>query len=420
MGSARSGCTTRVVRLQRDHLTGENHVSQRTETEQTALIVGCGIAGPTVAMFLQRAGFTPIIYEGRPEPRDDAGFFLNLAPNGLDVLETLDIADDVEAVGTPTTRMVFQNHRGKQLAESSESTILLKRGDLTRVLREAAIDRDVAIEFGKRLTDVETDAERPVTARFGDGSTADGDLLVGCDGIHSRTRRSVLPDAQAPEYLGVIDSGGFTTDASVPPSDGVFRMTFGTEAFFGYQVVPSGEVYWFENFHQSRAPDRGELDAIPDAEWRSKLLEKHRQDHSPIPEIIESTGDGIGKRPNYEMPSLSTWYAGRACLIGDAAHAMSPAAGQGASMAMEDAIVLAKCLRDLSDVEDAFATFERHRKDRVESVAKDAKRNSNRKAPTNAVTRKIRDLVLPFFLRMGVKSARKTYSHRIDWGEPVR
>lgn len=119
------------------------------------------------------------------------------------------------------------------------------------------------------------------------------------------------------------------------------------------------------------------------------------------------------------MPSLSSWYEGRSCLIGDAAHAMSPAAGQGASMAMEDAIVLAQSLRDVPDVTGAFDTFERLRKDRVESVAKDARRNSNRKAPTNAITRKIRDLVLPFFLRMGVESAIETYSHRIDWAETV-
>lgn len=244
----------------------EESMTRDTNTGRTAVIIGCGIAGPVLAMFLQRVGFTPIVYERRPEPRDEAGFFLNLAPNGLDVLDTLGIREDVEAVGTPTTKIVFQNHRGKQLAENPESTLLLKRGRITRVLREAAIDSGIAVEFGKRLTDVATDAGGLVTAHFEDGSTADGDLLVGCDGIHSRTRRSIMPDAPDPEYLGVIDSGGFTHDAPVEPSDGVFRMTFGTEAFFGYQVIPSGEVYWFENFHQSTAPDSEQLEAVSDEE----------------------------------------------------------------------------------------------------------------------------------------------------------
>lgn len=387
-------------------------------TERKALIIGCGVAGPVLAMFLQRAGITPIIYEGRPEPRDETGFFLNLAPNGLAVLDTLDLEDEIEATGHPTTDIVFQNHRGKQLAKNTEKSTLLKRGLLSKTLREAATERGVSVEFDKRLTDIAA-REQAVTAHFEDGSEARGDFLVGCDGIHSQTRQSIMPDAPQPNYAGIIDSGGFTHNASIPPSEGVCRMTFGMKGFFGYQVVPSGEIYWFENFHQSTEPDRKQLDAIPADEWRQKLLDRHRDDHDPISEIIRSTEDEVGKWPNYEMPSLPTWHKGSVCLIGDAAHAMLPSAGQGASMAMEDAVVLAKCLRDRKNPTEAFAAFEERRKDRVEKVAKNAQRNSNRKAPSNVVTRKFRDLVLPFFLTMGVKSAKRTYSYTVDWDEPV-
>jgi len=119
------------------------------------------------------------------------------------------------------------------------------------------------------------------------------------------------------------------------------------------------------------------------------------------------------------MPSLPTWHEGPVCLIGDAAHATLPSAGQGASMAMEDAVVLAKCLRDVPDAESAFAAFEAMRKDRVEWLVEEARRNGSRKAPTNVVTRAIRDLVLPLFLKMGVKNARKAYSYKVDWDEKV-
>jgi 2-polyprenyl-6-methoxyphenol hydroxylase-like FAD-dependent oxidoreductase len=88
-------------------------------------------------------------------------------------------------------------------------------------------------------------------------------------------------------------------------------------------------------------------------------------------------------------------------------------------MAMEDAVVLARCLRDLDGVEEAFTAFERLRKDRVEHVVEAARKTSGRKAPTNALTRAIRDLVLPFFIRMGVESARKAYSYRVEWDEEV-
>ncbi len=274
------------------------------------------------------------------------------------------------------------------------------------------------MEFGKRLVGVEA-AETGVLARFEDGSEVEGDLLVGADGVHSRTRRAVFPDAPEPVYTGVIDSGAFSRSFAVPLSDGTMRMTFGRQGFFGYQVVPSGEIYWFENFHELTEPDRDELEAIPNEDWRARLLERHRGDHESINEIIASTESPIGRWPVYDMPSLAEWSNGRVALIGDAAHATSPHVGQGASLAMEDAAVLAKCLRDVDEIEEAFATFEQLRKDRVEAIVKEARRTGNQKAPSNAVTRGIRDLVLPIFLRMGVKSAQRVYSYRVDWRERV-
>ncbi|MCA1717311.1 MAG: FAD-dependent monooxygenase [Actinobacteria bacterium] len=387
--------------------------------ERRALIVGCGIAGPVLAMFLKRAGIYPVIYEGQPEPNDEAGFFLNLALNGLDVLDTLGIKEDIESLGTPTTSIVFQNHRARRLGILPQTTTLLKRGLLNKVLREQAIRRGVTVEFGKRLKDVEITPQRTAIARFEDGTEARGDFLVGCDGIHSRTRRSIMPDAPEPRYAGLIDTGGFTTTAGVSPSGGVMRMTFGTEGFFGYQVVAFGEIFWFQNSTQAIEPDRKKLEAMANDQYRQRLLDMHRHDHEPIAKIIRSTESRIGRWPSYDMPSLPAWYEGPACLIGDAAHATLPSAGQGASMALEDAIVLAKCLRDLPDTEMAFAAFEALRKDRVEELVEQARRSGSRKVPTNALTRGIRDLALPFFLKVGAKNAERAYSYRVDWDEKV-
>lgn len=384
-------------------------------TGRRALIVGCGISGPVLAMFLQSAGMEPVVYEGRTRPNDEAGYFLNLAPNGVAVLDTLGVKDEVLGHGTPTTSIVFQNHRGRKLGELPETTILLKRGLHNKALRETAERREVTVEFGKRLSDAEITQDHKVVARFEDGSEAEGDFLVGCDGIHSRVRRSIIPDAPEPRYAGIIDSGGFAHVRAIPPSDGVMSMTFGMKGFFGYQAVPSGEVYWFENFQRFTEPDHKKLEAIPDHEWRQKLLELHRDDPAPIAEIIGSTEE-IGRWPSYDLPSLPAWHEGLVCLIGDAA---LPSAGQGASMAMEDAVVLAKCLRDVPDSEEAFATFERLRKDRVEGMVEEARKSSSRKGPTNALTRSLRDLMVPFFIKMGVRKARKAYSYRVEWDEEV-
>jgi FAD-dependent urate hydroxylase len=386
-------------------------------SKKKVLIIGGGIAGPVLAMFLKEVGIDPVVYEGRPEPNDEAGAFLNLAPNGLAVLDDLGIREKVEAAGTLTTAIVFYNHSGKKLGENPERTVLLKRGALGRSLREAAVRRGVPVEFGKKLAGIGVTPRHAAVAGFEDGTEAEGDLLIGCDGIHSVTRRLVFPDAPEPRYTGVLDCGAFTRVPGVPPSDGVMRMTFGKKAFFGYQVTPSGEIYWFQNFHRAAETDRDGLRTIPSAEYGRMLLEMHKDDHAPIVEIIRSTEGLIDRWPLHEMPPIPRWHEGPVCLVGDAAHATTPHVGQGASMAMEDAIVLAKCLRDLSDTEAAFAAYERIRKERVEKVVAMARRMGNQKGPSGAFGRAVRDLVLPFFLKMGVKAIEPVYAYRVDWDE---
>lgn len=175
--------------------------------------------------------------------------------------------------------------------------------------------------------------------------------------------------------------------------------------------MPSGEAFWFENFHRRPAPD---LDRIGDEEWRRQLLEIHRGDPPLVAEYI-SSAPAIGRWAIHDLPSLRTWHRGRVCLIGDAAHATSPHAGQGAALALEDTIVLARRLRDVPDVERAFEGFEAERRPRVEKLVREARRTGNQKAASNPVSRRIRDLVLPFFLEKGMEGLREVYRYRVDW-----
>ncbi|MFM9608645.1 FAD-dependent monooxygenase [Streptomyces niveiscabiei] len=385
---------------------------------RSAALIGCGIAGPVLALFLQKAGIEAVIYEGREEPRDEAGAFLNLAPNGLAVLDTLGIRKDVEQYGSATTSTAFLNHHGKKLGENPAETLLLKRGLLNKGLREAAVRRGIRIEYGKFFETV-AETDDGVLIRFADGSTAEADILIGCDGIHSKTRYTVMPDAPHPEYTGVIGTAGYTRSRDAAPADGVMRMSFCYKGFFGYQTTPGGEVYWFENYHEPVEPGRGETERTPHEVWKKRLLERHRKDHHPVSAIIDSTPDGILGYPIYDMLTLPLWHRGKVCLVGDAAHATSPHVGQGASMAMEDAIVLAKCLRDLPTPQRAFAAFQAIRQDRVEKIIKEGRRTGNQKAAPNGLARAVRDLVLPFFLKLGVKATIPVYSYRVSWEEKV-
>lgn len=106
-------------------------------------------------------------------------------------------------------------------------------------------------------------------------------------------------------------------------------------------------------------------------------------------------------------------------LVGDAAHAASPSAGHGASMALEDALVLAKCLRDVAGVPDALGTFERLRKAHAEKVIAGGRRNGDRKGPTTPAGRAIRDLMLPVFIRLSDRSRRGLVTYQDEWEEPV-
>jgi 2-polyprenyl-6-methoxyphenol hydroxylase-like FAD-dependent oxidoreductase len=205
----------------------------------------------------------------------------------------------------------------------------------------------------------------------------------------------------------------------MPSTNGVMRMTFGLHGFFSYQVLEGGEVYWFNNLFEPVEPAQRDLDAVPDEQWQHTLLDVHRSDHTPINEIIRATEHRIVRYGVYEMPVLPTWHKDRVCLVGDAAHAMGPHTGQGAAMALEDAVVLAKCLRDIDDVERAFAAYQRIRKQRVDFVVRQTRRTGNTKKPPGAWGRWMRDLVLPVFLKHGVNTFTPIYNHRIGWNEPV-
>lgn len=124
----------------------------------------------------------------------------------------------------------------------------------------------------------------------------------------------------------------------------------------------------------------------------------------------------------YDMPVVRHWYKQRMVVIGDAAHATTPSAGQGASMALEDAVILAQCMRDCPDTTAAFATFESLRRDRVERIVKHGARSSNSKA-VGPVGRVIRDLILPIAFSRAAKdggaSTMWLQGHHIDFDHTI-
>jgi FAD-dependent urate hydroxylase len=402
-----------------------------TFTNKKALIIGGGIAGPVTAMALQRAGIDAVVYEAYDTSAGlDAGAFLTVAVNGLDALRTLDAHEPVLDAGFPTRSIEFFSGTGKRLGEvpiggtlpDGTVTHTIRRADLYRALHDQAIRRGIRIEHGKRLVDAETTPEGGIVARFEDGIRAAGDLLIGADGIHSRTRRIIDPAAPEPRYTGLGNIGGFTRDASVSTRPGIYVMVWGKRAFFGYTVSPSGEIWWFANPPSDRELTRAELAATTTEQWKRRLIDLFADDATPAVEIIEATTGELPGTNQYDMPSVPTWHRGPMIIVGDAAHATSPASGQGASMAIEDAVVLGKCLRDLPDIRQAFAAYERLRRERVERVVAQGARSSSGKA-AGPIARVLRDLMLPVILKRVASSGERSlawmYDYHIDWDEKV-
>lgn len=394
---------------------------------QKALIIGGGIAGPVVALFLKRAGIASAIYEARSEDNSYTGAFLNLAGNGIKVLKALDVDKAVVAAGSPVPRMILWNGKGKRLGEVAngarnglDRSVAIRRGDLQRALHEAAISQGIEIHFGRKLRQIEEKGQG-ICATFEDGTAACGDFLVGCDGVHSRTRQIINPGAPKPSYTGLISTGGFTCRPSLPPTPDTQHFIFGRRAFFGYHVRASGEIYWFNNHERRQEPDRGEIEAIPGDVWRQRLLAMHSDDLPLIGEIIGATEGDIVGYPIYDIASQPLWHKGAVVLVGDAVHAVSPSSGQGASLAMEDAGVLARCLRDIPDRRQAFALYERLRRERVERIVKWARRFGDNKSPATPFQAWFRDLMMPFFLKFAASPSSLDWLHdyQLEWDRPM-
>ncbi|MFC6066034.1 FAD-dependent monooxygenase [Streptomyces ochraceiscleroticus] len=395
-----------------------------------ALIIGGGIAGAVTAMALQKAGIESEVYEAYASGADDVGAFLVVFENGLSALRVIDADGPVIENSFPAGRVEFLSSTGKRLGErpmagtgdqdaeggapDGAGPRTLRRATLYRVLHDEATRRGIAVQHGKRLVAAETVENGRIVATFSDGTRAEGDLLIGADGIHSVTRKLIDPAAARPRYTGQNTVCGYTRDAKNAPEHGTYSMIFGKKAFFGCTRAPDGETWWFAN---APGPElsRDDLAASTADQWRHRLGALFEEDNSPAADIIRSTGETIVGSNSYDIAATPRWYTDTMVIIGDAAHAAAPNAAQGASMAIEDAIVLAKSLRDQSDNRRAFRAYEELRRERVEKVV-EASANMARRTALGPVRRVFRDTVLPHRVaRTEAGAANWLTSYRIEW-----
>jgi 2-polyprenyl-6-methoxyphenol hydroxylase-like FAD-dependent oxidoreductase len=390
-----------------------------------ALIAGGGIAGPAAALALGRAGIDSVVYEARPESADGAGAMLAVAPNGLAALTLLGADRALQALGQPIRTMVMTDGRGRRIGEfpglaGLPPNRVVNRVEFARALREQAVAEGIRFEHGKRLVGADQTSSA-VTARFDDGSVATGDVLIGADGIHSGVRTLIDPQAPAPIRVPLLNFGA-VADIPVAARPDAMYFVFGDRGFFGYWLQPDGRTAWFSNLPSATLMSSAEARAVPADEWLRRLRGAYMQDEPARVLLRHTAADQLVALGSMEMmPSLPHWHRGRMVLVGDSAHAPSSSSGQGASLAIESAIELARCLRDVPDVGDAFVAYERLRRARVEQVAARAAKTNHGKT-LGPVARTLMRLLMPVATKTFMNPERTLGAeqrYRIEWSEAV-
>jgi 2-polyprenyl-6-methoxyphenol hydroxylase-like FAD-dependent oxidoreductase len=326
-----------------------------------ALVIGGGIGGLAVAIGLRRAGIDVCVFE-RAEAIEAVGAGLSLWRNALRALDLLGLGPALAAISAPLAAGGIYGWDGRELvrAPATDPRLLpagVHRADLQAALLDALGPEHVQLGAGCVGFDQNADG---ASAHFADGRTVRGDLLIGADGIHSAVRAQ-LHGRQAPRYAG------YTAWRGVVPFDHArirAGETWGAGARFGCIPLVGGRAYWFATANVP-AGERS-----PEGEQRA-LLRRFGTWHEPIPALIAAANPGAILRTDIvDRPPLSRWGEGRVTLLGDAAHPMTPNLGQGACQALEDAVVLARCLAKGGDVPAALRAYEAQRIRRTSTIVR--------------------------------------------------
>ena len=335
----------------------------------TALMIGGGIAGFSAAIALARVGVKCDVVEIAHAP---LGASLGISGRAAEALDELGVYDACYATGTPwgsgTTAASLMDSAGNVISPGpqrpewpgSKTAMGVYRPTLLKILEEQAERLGVRIERGLTATAIE-DGEDAAVVTLSNGQERRYDLVVGADGIGSRTRSLLFPDAPLPVYAGQISIRWMAPGPAIQPEG----MYVGPVGRVGFYYLPQGYVY------TPAVISRAEYVRMTNEEVFSlftRLLDSYT-----APAIVElrkrlTPEADLICRP-FEWILLSEpWFRGRSLVIGDAAHATTAHMGMGGGMALEDAVVLAQCVAKASTLQEAFETFMARRLPRVRTV----------------------------------------------------
>ncbi|KAH9209024.1 FAD binding domain protein [Leptodontidium sp. 2 PMI_412] len=372
------------------------------------LIIGGGPAGIAAALQFQKANnIKPVVYELRSEPTTLGGA-LGIPSNGFRLLERLGLLDELLTRGSTGSELAVHSVKGHVIGTmdmtgwSKEKTgfgyLRIRRAELLEVLMNAVQKAAIPIHFNKKLVKIDEHDEL-VTVTFADGTSDTGDLLIGCDGIHSAVRTAYVDPDIVPEYSGISNVFSIVPTVQLPPAASTLQginATLTTDGLLALTPCTASQdnIYWFF----SRAV------TMPDSNNTRDGWEQHGKKEVDdfkltmagyLKDLQGEWGDMLRQvvnqtsvvkfYPIFRLPLGGTWSKGRCLLIGDAAHAMQPHASQGVSMALEDVFLLSRILREKPEysIADTFHVYDEHRRPRVDEMVKTAERNGGVRKQTS-------------------------------------
>ena len=325
-------------------------------------IIGAGLGGLACARALQVLGYAPKLYEQAPV-LGEVGAGVTMTPNAVKALRfcgleaaLLAAADEPPLQETrhyATDETLFGFDRSGTPALYGAPYVMLHRADLHALLVDAVRGHDPdAIRLGVRATG----AARDGAVRLSDGRQITADVLIGADGVRSPLREAAFgPDA--PRFTGHMAFRAMIPGAAAPPEarrPGSAVWTAPGRSFVRYRVRHGALV---NCVGLARAPD-WTVESWSNRVERSAFAAAFAGFCAPVQELIAAApADGIAAWGLFVRPALPAFHAGRIALLGDAAHPMLPFMGQGAAMALEDGIVLARCLAAAGNVEEALTRY---------------------------------------------------------------
>ena len=334
-----------------------------TQIAKKILVIGGGIGGAATALALHRAGLEPVLYE-RTEKLREVGAGIALWANATHVLKELGVLDEALRVGDVVTNYQFLSQTGKELVNLRVNrhevpAIGIHRADLQTLLwQRLPSEQSILGQAFEQFEQVGT----KVRAHFAGGLVDEGDALIGADGLRSRVRAQLFGEAQ-PIYRGMTAYRALTPYIPDTYKPGYIREFIGSGKAFGFLRIGKGRMYWYA----ASIASQGQPDA-PVGRKR-ELQEMFTNWPEPIPELIAATDEAsILKNDLCDRVPIKQWGKQNITLLGDAAHPTLPTMGQGACMALEDALVVTKCLLEQANPADAFRQYEFLRIERTKKI----------------------------------------------------